>query len=202
MRILAPLAALALTVSVGCNNGGGFASGGNDPATGEAKEEPEEDPGPKKKGKGTTTTAPAAGTATDVGTTGDQKADAAPAYAVKEGRFKAWTVPQIPADKQDYQFFVQVTLPPNVNPQTLSKTDLSGLVRGSDGFELKLEKTFEPLPKAVPIEVPFDPRGKFEVKGNVATLSFFVPYAPKHDSDTITVHSKSLNEDATLTIDY
>lgn len=200
---IAPLVAFALTASVGCNNGGGFAGGGgNEQAPGAAKEEGDENQDPKPKNKSTTQTAAAAGTATDVETDDPKAGAGAPSYAVADGRFKAWTVPQIPSEKEDYQVFIQVTLPSGGGAQSVAKTDLSGLIKGSDGFEQKIEQAFDKIPGPIPIAVPFDPRGKFEVKGGVATLSFFVPYAPRHESDTITVRSKVLNEDATLTINY
>ncbi len=201
MRVLAPLVAFALTLSVGCNNSD--FSGGGDQAPEKSKSEPDENASPGKKTKPQTSPEPASGTSSNPDAADDSHATAsAPARAVKDGRFKAWSEPAAPLDKQDYQLFIQMTLPPNVNPQSVAKTDLSGLVKGSDGFEFRIEKAFELIPGPIPIAVPFDPRGKFEVKGNVATLSFFVPYAPRHASDTLSVHSNVLNEDASLTVEF
>lgn len=203
MRVASFAAALVLTVSVGCNNSE-FAGGGSKaPAETKAEKKKQDDDAlPVTKTKtdtATTTTTSDFPTATDANT-GTTTASDAPTTAVTAGSFKAWANPASPREGEDYTIFIEVTLPSAAVAQSYRKEDLSGLLRGTDGYEQAIEASFAPIPPPIPIVPPWDPRGTFQVTGNFARISFMVPGAARKVSDTIIIHSNVLNENQTVTL--
>lgn len=198
MRATAFAAALILTASVGCNSSEFSGSGGGKaPSTTKTEKKKSDDDA-----------LPVTKTKTDTAyETGTQPAEAtqtvasdAPPSAVTAGSFKAWANPASPREDEDYTIFIEVTLPANVSPQSYTKEDLSGNLRGTDGYQQAIERSFAPIPGPLPIIPPFDPRGIFQVSGKLARISFVVPGAASHVSDTITIHSNALNESQTVAL--
>lgn len=56
--------------------------------------------------------------------------------AVTKGSFTAFTIPAAPKPRQAYSIVIEVKLPDDVEEYRVS--DLSGKVRGTDGYEQKL----------------------------------------------------------------
>ncbi len=200
MRLIPLLAILALNVAVGCNSSD--FSGGGSKAPSQSKTEKQTEPKAKTKSR-----TPPSGdgnpvetdTGTDAGTSGDT-GSTAPPTAATAGSFKAWADPANPADDQDYTIFIEVKLPPGVSPTSYTKEDLSGLLVGTDHYEQAIEASFAPIPGPLPIIPPWQPRGTFQVAGNVARISFMVPGAASKVRDTINIRSQVLNESQTVSI--
>ncbi len=194
MRLLPLFAVFALTVAVGCNSSD-FAGGGSK-APSDSKAEPKPKTKTPQSGDGNpadTATATHAGTSGDTGST-------APTTAVTAGSFKAWAEPANPVDDQDYTIFIEVKLPPGIVPTSYTKEDLSGLLVGTDQYQQAIEASFAPIPGPLPIIPPWQPRGTFNVTGNVARISFMVPGAESKVKDTINIKSRALNESQTVSI--
>ena len=133
-----------------------------------------------------------------------------PKHAVIAGNFAAWWIPkkerygetveagQLPRVGQDYYITVQLELPKD--QKSLRVTDLSGDIIGSDGYK-------QNIPDRAWI---YDGVGKLErvlghrllkVTDGHLQIVFKVPGAGKPDvQDTITVRSKTLDEEQTITL--
>lgn len=119
--------------------------------------------------------------------------------AVTKGSFTAWTSPQNPQPRQNYQIIIEVRLPNEIEKYRLS--DLSGTVKGSDTFQRR---------------VPFDSRARFAstsfytdennklkpvngktivtVRENKIQLVVTIPGAESQVKDTIKISSRRLKE--------
>jgi len=102
--------------------------------------------------------------------------------AVRKGSFTVWTVPADPKPGQDYLIVIQVKYKkPN---QKLNKSDITGLVRGTDRFRLAISpETTRIVPNASQVVVEI-PGAAFKVR------------------DTIKVQSALLRESQNLTIEF
>jgi hypothetical protein len=77
--------------------------------------------------------------------------------AVTKGSFTAFTIPARPTERQSYLIVIEVKLPEGV--KTYRVSDLSGKVKGSDGYEQKL-----------PIDSRFRSAAKYPGKGKILEL--------------------------------
>ena len=102
--------------------------------------------------------------------------------AVSKGSFTVWTVPSDPAPNEDYLIIIQVKYKkPN---QKLTRTDITGNVRGTDRFRLAIsEETTTIVPEANQVVVR-------------------IPGASARVKDTINVSSTLLRESQKLTITF
>ncbi len=133
-----------------------------------------------------------------------------PENAVVAGHFAAWWIPkaerygeqvkpgQLPRVGQDYRIIVQLQIPEG--RKSLRITDLSGEIVGSDGYKQRIPDRawiYNAQGKLVPV------RGhpRLKVIDGTIQIVFKVPGAGKQDvRDTITVRSKLLDEEQTLTL--
>lgn len=116
------------------------------------------------------------------------------AGAVSEGSFTAWAEPSNPGTLQDYDIFIEIDLKKDASSYKLD--DLSGRLTGTDAFtqEIPTGRRSTGLPNA-----PFD----ITISGQKATVKMRVPGAFYPSTlDTVSLHSKALNENATLKIQF
>lgn len=116
--------------------------------------------------------------------------------AIQQGSFAAWTIPADPRPGQDYVIVVEVTLPDKTDRYL--RTDLSGLLIGTDGYKVKIPDGSEwnGLGWLRPRRTPL-----FRREEEKARIVFFIRGA--HQAlvrDTIQIRSNLLNEQQKLQI--
>jgi hypothetical protein len=116
--------------------------------------------------------------------------------AVTKGSFTAWTEPKSPIEGDPYQIIVEIRVPKNI--RRYRSSDLSGFVRGTDGWEQKL-----PIDPKLPFATWSSRGGKtFVLRRNTylplvsqkAQLIINVPGAQRLVRDTIAIESRILKE--------
>ncbi|MGE0173582.1 MAG: hypothetical protein AB7T49_12365 [Oligoflexales bacterium] len=108
-----------------------------------------------------------------------------PEKAVTKGSFSAWTEPFDPKPGKDYDIVIEVRLPDGTSGY--KKSDLSGQLIGTDGYEQEIGEFPEPVEE-------------FSVQGTKAQLRIEVPGAQKKVRDVIQIRSKLLKEEQSLEI--
>ncbi len=106
-----------------------------------------------------------------------------PKSAITRGSFTVWTEPEHPTPRVPYDIIIQVKLP-NA-PRLYRLSDLSGTVRGSDGY-LK--------------QIKYPATDKKGVKDGLVQVSVRIPGAAQLVRDVIQVRSKLLKEEQTIEI--
>lgn len=117
---------------------------------------------------------------------GDGSHKAVGKKAVMEGSFTVWTIPEDPTPGENYKIMIEVKLPEKVS--RYPRSDLMGLVTGTDGWRQPLPGNALPLVQYLPIEE------------NSVQLEVDVPGAGRLVKDTVKVRSKLLKEEQVLTI--
>jgi len=121
--------------------------------------------------------------------------------AVTKGSFTAFTIPAAPQPRQAYSIVIEVKLPDDV--KTYPVSDLSGKVRGTDGYEQKL-----PYDTRTPGAAGYPAAGGstrriesstiLDVVQNKVQIVIRVPGGARLVKDVITVRSRRLKEDQEL----
>ena len=120
--------------------------------------------------------------------------------AVTKGSFTAFTIPAKPVEKQAYLIVIEVRLPDGV--KTYRASDLSGKVKGSDGYEHKL-----PVDSRFPSSARYPSKGKIlqlesitalDVDSNRAQIIVRIPGGARQVRDQISIRSKRLRESQEL----
>lgn len=116
--------------------------------------------------------------------------------AVTKGSFTAFTIPAKPVEKQSYLIVIEVKLPNDT--KTYRVSDLSGSVKGSDGFEQKL-----PTDSRFPSAAKYPAKDKIlelkadtvlNVVNNKTQIIIRVPGGARLVHDQITIRSRKLRE--------
>jgi hypothetical protein len=121
--------------------------------------------------------------------------------AVTKGSFTAFTIPAAPKPRQAYSIVIEVKLPDDVEEYRVS--DLSGKVRGTDGYEQKLPYDTR-TPGAAGYPVPGGTIKRLEsstildVVKNKVQIVIRVPGGARLVKDVITIRSRRLKEDQEL----
>lgn len=121
--------------------------------------------------------------------------------AVTKGSFTAFTIPAAPQPRQAYSIVIEVKLPDDVKKYRVS--DLSGKVRGTDGYEQKLPYDTR-TPGAAGYPVPGGSIKRLEsstildVVKNKVQIVVRVPGGARLVKDVITIRSRRLKEDQEL----
>jgi len=121
--------------------------------------------------------------------------------AVTKGSFTAFTIPAAPQPRQSYSIVIEVKLPDDVKKYRVS--DLSGKVRGTDGYEQKLPYDTR-TPGAAGYPVPGGSIKRLEsstildVVKNKVQIVIRVPGGGRLVKDVITIRSRRLKEDQEL----
>lgn len=121
--------------------------------------------------------------------------------AVTKGSFTAFTIPADPQQRQAYSIVIEVKLPDDVNKYRVS--DLSGKVKGSDGYEQKLPYDTR-TPGAAGYPVPgggikrLESSTILDVVKNKVQIVIRVPGGARLVKDVITIRSRRLKEDQEL----
>jgi hypothetical protein len=120
--------------------------------------------------------------------------------AVTKGSFTAFTIPARPIERQSYLIVIEIKLPEGV--KTYRVSDLSGKVKGSDGFDQKL-----PIDSRFPSAAKYPSKGKIlqlksdtvlDVEGNRAQIIIRVPGGARLVRDEISIRSRRLRESQEL----
>ena len=107
-----------------------------------------------------------------------------PSYAVTQGSFSAWTVPEDPEPSQPYVIRIVVRLPGDWNQSAKFRLrDISGMVIGTDGYKQVIR---------------FKTTQLAEVQDGTVQIDIPVPGARKLVRDTIRIESKLLKEKQVL----
>jgi hypothetical protein len=106
--------------------------------------------------------------------------------AVTEGSFTVWTIPDDPIPGETYTIMIEIRLPDKMT--RFPRSDLIGLVTGTDGWRQPLPGNAEPRQSYLP------------VRDHTVQLQVDVPGAGRRVRDTIEVRSKLLKEKQVLTI--
>lgn len=124
--------------------------------------------------------------------------------AVTKGSFTAFTIPARPAEKQAYLIVIEIKLPDGV--KTYRASDLSGFVKGSDGYEQKL-----PVDSRFPSAARYPSKGKIlqlesstslAVESNRAQIIVRIPGGARQVRDRISIRSKRLRESQELELTF
>lgn len=121
--------------------------------------------------------------------------------AVTKGSFTAFTIPAEPQPRQAYSIVIEVKLPDDVKKYRVS--DLSGKVKGTDGYEQKLPYDTR-TPSASGYPVPgggikrLETSTTLDVVKNKVQIVIRVPGGARLVKDVITVRSRRLKEDQEL----
>ena len=120
--------------------------------------------------------------------------------AVTKGSFTAFTIPAKPVQKQSYLIVIEVKLPDDT--KTYRVSDLSGNVKGSDGFEQKLptDSRFASAAKYPDKDKirELKPDTVLEVQNNKVQIIIRVPGGARLVRDQITIRSRKLRESQKL----
>lgn len=120
--------------------------------------------------------------------------------AVTKGSFTAFTIPARPVEKQAYLIVIEIKLPDGV--KTYRVSDLSGKVKGSDGYEQKL-----PVDSRFPSAARYPSKGKIlqlesntalDVDSNRTQIIIRIPGGARQVRDQISIRSKRLRESQEL----
>ena len=122
--------------------------------------------------------------------------------AIVKGSFAAWTVPEDPQAGEDYKIIIQIKVPKKLRRYRV--TDLSGQVRGTDGFRHTVPYDSR-RPNATKTErgkslSTVTTRSYLPIKNGVAQLIISIPGAAKLVEDTIEIRSRALKESQELKI--
>jgi len=121
--------------------------------------------------------------------------------AVTRGSFTAFTIPAAPQPRQAYSIVIEVKLPDDVKKYRVS--DLSGKVKGTDGYEQKLPYDNR-TPGASGYPVPgggikrLETSTMLDVVKNKVQIVIRVPGGARLVKDVITIRSRRLKEDQEL----
>ncbi|MFN5907668.1 MAG: hypothetical protein ACK6D6_20720 [Planctomyces sp.] len=121
--------------------------------------------------------------------------------AVTKGSFTAFTIPANPQPRQAYSIVIEVKLPDDVKKYRVS--DLSGKVKGTDGYEQKLPYDTR-TPGASGYPVPgggikrLETSTTLDVVKNKVQIVIRVPGGARLVKDVITIRSRRLKEDQEL----
>lgn len=123
--------------------------------------------------------------------------------AVTKGSFTAFTIPAKPKPRQSYSIVIEIRVANDVKKFRVS--DLTGQVRGSDGYVQKLPfDARSPSASGYPIENQsvrtLDNSTILDVVENRVQLVIKVPGAAKLVKDEIRIRSKKLREEQLLTL--
>jgi tetratricopeptide (TPR) repeat protein len=105
--------------------------------------------------------------------------------AVTNGSFSVWSEPAVPIAGESYAIYVRVRLPDQV--VNYPRTDLSGLLIGSDGYR-----------KAIGTDQP----GDIPLVGHTATIVIPVVGASQPEADTLIVRSRLLKQQKIIKLIY
>lgn len=111
-----------------------------------------------------------------------------PRNVVTKGSFSAWTMPENPNPGQAYTITIEVKLPSNVSQY--QRSDLSGMVIGTDGYQQSLSYDF------------FKNSQRFEQGIDMARLHVRVPGGANLVRDEIQIQSLLLNESQVLHLQF
>lgn len=127
-----------------------------------------------------------------------------PGHAVTKGSFSAWTIPKDPEPGTDYRIIIQVRLADRLLKNGKYRlSDISGLVRGTDTYQLPIKfnsrQTIAAKDGVVNLEIkppnrPSAPATAVVQDGGVVELSIVIPGAAQLVRDTIRIESKLLKE--------
>ena len=119
--------------------------------------------------------------------------------AVTKGSFTAWTSPQNPMPRQNYQIIIEVRLPNDIEKYRLS--DLTGTVKGSDSFERRIPYDGRQRFFSTSFYTdennqlkPVDGRTIVQVRENKIQLVVTIPGGENEVRDTIKISSRRLKE--------
>ncbi len=124
--------------------------------------------------------------------------------AVTKGSFTAFTIPARPVEKQAYLIVIEIKLPDGV--KTWRASDLSGKVKGSDGYEQKL-----PVDSRFPSAARYPSKGKIlqlesstslDVESNRVQIIIRIPGGARQVRDQISIRSKRLRESQELELTF
>ncbi len=124
--------------------------------------------------------------------------------AVTKGSFTAFTIPAKPIEKQAYLIVIEVKLPDGV--KSYKASDLSGKVKGSDGYEHKL-----PVDSRFPSAARYPSKGKIlqldsntslDVESNRAQIIIRIPGGARQVRDQISIRSRRLRESQELELTF
>ncbi len=123
--------------------------------------------------------------------------------AVTKGSFTAFTIPAKPRPRQSYSIVIEIRVANGVKKFRVS--DLSGQVRGSDGYVQKLPfDSRSPSASGYPVEndtiKTLDNSTVLDVVNNRVQLVIKVPGAAQLVKDEIRIRSKRLREEQVLTL--
>ena len=123
--------------------------------------------------------------------------------AVTKGSFTAFTIPAQPRPRQSYSIVIEIRVANDAKKFRVS--DLTGQVRGSDGYAQKLPfDARSPNASGYPVEnqsiKTLDNSAILDVVDNRVQLVIKVPGAAKLVKDEIRIRSKKLREEQVLTL--
>jgi hypothetical protein len=123
--------------------------------------------------------------------------------AVTKGSFTAFTIPASPKPRENYSIVIEVRLPDDVKEYRVS--DLTGDVRGSDGYKQKLPyDSRTPYASGYPGDNDsirqLEASTVLDVVRNRVQIVIKVPGAGRLVKDVITIRSRKLKEEQELTL--
>lgn len=143
---------------------------------------------------------PASGGGQGQGTRGDGRGDgvegAVGRNAVRKGSFVVWTVPSNPRPWHEYRIIVQINIPDEAKKK-YDRDDLSGVMRGSDDFEMPIGQYDGRANLGVATREGYRdyPAGYYGTfNPTFKRLALKIPGAARLVRDHITVHSDLLGE--------
>lgn len=111
-----------------------------------------------------------------------------PSYAVTQGSFSAWTVPEDPEPEEDYVIHIAVRLPEKLaNSPKFRLRDISGMVVGTDGYKQVIQ---------------YKSNQTAMVEQGAVHLTIPVYGARKKVRDTIRIESKLLKEKQIIHLEF
>lgn len=129
-----------------------------------------------------------------------------PENAIRSGSFSVFAEPADPIDGQPYWLIIQLELPPGLTRRTSIRQDVTGLLTGSDGFRMTIPSGpafMVPVGPAI-VAVPKSPeiQDRYHLGDGQARWAIWVPGADKNVKDTIHVHSRLLDEEHVLNVEF
>jgi hypothetical protein len=129
-----------------------------------------------------------------------------PKNANRVGSFTIFAEPSDPVVLQPYWLIIQLDLPTDRKVRKLDPFDVSGLLIGTDGFQLEIPSGpfFRLTVNGYPVQIPKPPlvQDRFVFLDGRARWGIWVPGANQKVRDTIQVRSKLLNERREIQLEF
>jgi hypothetical protein len=109
----------------------------------------------------------------------------APAHAVESGNFLVWSEPMMPIAGEPYSVFVRIRVPDRIT--RYPRSDLTGIVIGSDGYQKLIRDTRD---------------GFLPLVGHTATIVIPIVGATRPEADTLILRSRLLKQQKTIRLLY